>query len=153
MRHAAAWVVMWIACFWLWLLLAGDWNRIEWIAAASGATVAATVGEIVRSRADVWPRVPLRLLAQSRSVPAMIVADFGLLVWVLLLSLFRRKVVRGAFRSHELPAGDAGSPGFRAAASIAATYSPNAYVLSVEEERNLVLLHDLVVWRQSEKPA
>ena len=68
MRHVVPWLAMWLALFWLWLLLVREWNRQEWIAAASAATVAATIGEIARMRADVHPRVPLRWIARSWTV-------------------------------------------------------------------------------------
>ena len=34
MKHVAFWLGWWVALFWLWLLISGDWNRIEVIAAA-----------------------------------------------------------------------------------------------------------------------
>jgi hypothetical protein len=154
-RHLLPWLATWVALFWLWLLLAGEWNRQEWIAAASAATVAATVGEIARTRAGVNARVPLRWIGKAWTVPVMVFVDFGILVWALCVSLVRREVVRGTFRSHEFPAGgdDPTSVGVRAWAALAAMYSPNAYVVEIEPERGLALLHDLVPFRKSEEPA
>ncbi len=154
-RHALAWLAWWLALFWLWLLLAGDWNRIEWIAAACGAAVAATVGEVARARAAVSVRVPLTWIARSWSVPPIVLADFGILVWVLVRSALRRKIHRGAFRAHEFPAGgnDPVSRGIRAWTTVVATYSPNCYVVDVESERRLRLVHDLVPWPPSEAPS
>jgi multisubunit Na+/H+ antiporter MnhE subunit len=154
-KHVAPWLVSWLALFWLWMLLVGEWNHQEWIAAASAATVAATLGEIARSRAQVQARVPLRWIAKAASVPLMIVVDFGIVVWALVASAARREVVRGVFRSHEFPAGgaDATSQGIRAWATVAATFSPNAYVVELEPERQLALVHDLVPYRRSEEPA
>lgn len=155
MRHLLPWLATWLALFWLWLLLAGEWNRQEWIAAASAAAVAATVGEIARTRAGVTARVPLRWVAKAWTVPAMVCVDFGIVVWALLASLVRREVVRGTFRAHEFPAGgdDPTSVGVRAWAGVTATYSPNAYVVDLDAERGLALVHDLVPYRESEKPA
>jgi len=154
-RHVLAWVVAWVALFWLWLLLAGEWNRQEWIAAACAAAVAATLLEIARTRAGVHPRVPWGRLGEARTVPLMVFVDFGIVVWALVASLLRRQVVRGAFRSHDFPAGDddPGSAAVRAWAGLLATYSPNAYVVDLEPERGLSLVHDLVPYRASEKPA
>ncbi len=155
MKHVFWWLALWLALFWLWLLLAGDWNHIEWIAAASAATVAATVGEVARSRASASARIPLRWLAKGWTAVPMILVDFGILVWALLASAVRREVVRGAFRAHEFPVGgdDPASVGVRVWTSWAATLSPNAYVVELEQERQLVLLHDLVPYRRSEEPA
>jgi hypothetical protein len=154
-KHVGPWIASWLALFWLWLLLVGEWNRQEWIAAACAATIAATLAEVARSRAQVHARVPLRWVAKAASVPLMIFVDFGIVVWALLASAARREVVRGVFRSHEFPAGgaDPASQGIRAWTAVAATYSPNAYVIELEPERQLALVHDLVPYRRSEEPA
>lgn len=151
MKHVPPWLVIWLALFWLWLLLAGDWNRIEIIAAACGATVAATLAEIARSRAGVAPRVPLRWIGRAWSVPHQIVVDFWIITWALLRSAARREVVRGEFRAHPFPAHE--GPGVRAWATWAAQFSPNAYVIEIDEERELTLVHDLVPNRASSEPA
>lgn len=151
MKHVLAWLAMWLALFWLWLLLAGDWNRIEIIAAACGAAVAATLGEIARSRAGVEPRVPLGWIGRAWSVPHQIVIDFGIITWALARSVARRRVVRGEYRAHPFPAHE--GSGVRAWAAWAAQFSPNAYVVEIDPERELALVHDLVPHRPSEKPA
>lgn len=155
MKHVAGLLAFWIALFWLWLLLVGEWDGTEWIAAACAATVAAALGDLARRRARTQVHVPLGWIAKAWNVPLMVVADFGIVVWALVRSAVRREVVRGTFRSHEFPAGggDAVSEGVRAWVALAATFSPNAYVVEIEQARRLVLVHDLVPFRESEKPA
>jgi hypothetical protein len=34
-----------------------------------------------------------------------------------------------------------------------AGFSPNAFVIEIDAERDTVLIHDLVPWRRSEEPA
>lgn len=154
-RHLVAWVAWWTTCFWLWFLLVGEWNRIEIVAAACAATVAATIGEVARVRGQVRARVPLVWIRRAATVPLAIFTDFGVIVWALVASVARRQVVRGAFRSRSFPAGgdDPASAGTRAWVEVMATYSPNAYVIDIDVERGRVLLHDLVPSRQSESPA
>lgn len=149
-QHVLAWLASWFALFWLWLLLSGDWNRIELIAAACAATVAATIGETARSRARVAPRVPLRWVARAWTVPHQIVVDFGIVTWALVRSILRRRVVRGEFRAHPFPATE--GQGVRAWAAWAANFSPNAYVVEIDPDRELALVHDLVPNRASEEP-
>jgi hypothetical protein len=134
---------MWIALFWLWLLMAGDWNRIEVVAAACAAAVAATLGEIARVRAGVDPHIPLRWVGKAWTVPGQIVVDFG----IVLLALARRR--RGVLREHPFPTEE--GPGVRAWAAYAANFSPNAFVVDIGDGRTLV--HDLVPNRSSETPA
>jgi hypothetical protein len=51
LARLGAWTAWWLALFWLWLLLTGDWNRIELIGAACGAALAATIAELLRAAA------------------------------------------------------------------------------------------------------
>jgi len=89
-------------------------------------------------------------------MPAIVVADFGILMWALLRSLTQRRVVRGAFVTRSFDAGARTTPrgqAHRAWTVLVAGFSPNAYVIEIDEERSTVLLHDLVTWRRSEEPA
>jgi multisubunit Na+/H+ antiporter MnhE subunit len=132
-------VVTWLALFWLWLLLAGEWNEQELIAAAGAATVASL---FVR-------RWTAARVARPWGVPAAIVVDFGVLMWALVRSLVRREVVRGEFVRRPVQVeGD----GARAWLGLLATYSPNAYIVGFDRTRQVVLLHDLVRRRPSERP-
>lgn len=132
MKHATAFLV-WFAVLWLfWLLLVGEWNAQEWVAAACAAAVAGALGEIARACAGVDPRRGIRVVAQAYTVPLLVVVDFGLLIWAL------------ARRSHgEFRRADAGDPW----TALVATYSPNAYV--VEDD----LVHRLVPFDASQDPA
>jgi hypothetical protein len=150
-KHVLFWLGWWVALFWLWLLISGDWNRIEIIAAACAATAAASIAEVSRSRVGVEPRVPLRWVVRAWSVPHQIVIDFWIITATLFRSIARRETTRGVFRAHSFPTGE--GHGVRAWAVWAANFSPNAYVIDVDEERELVLFHDLVSNRASEKPA
>jgi hypothetical protein len=84
-------------------------------------------------------------------VPQQIVVDFGIITVALVRSVFRRRVVRGEYRAHRFPAGKGQS--VRAWTTWAAQFSPNAYVIEIDAERELVLVHDLVPNRASEEPA
>jgi hypothetical protein len=149
-RRAVAWALWWAALWWAFVFLAGDWNRIEWIAAACVATVGATLAKGARALAGVRLGVPLERLLHVPSALAMVFVDFGILVAALVRSLARREVVRGRFVAREYQPG--GSP-HDAWTVLVAGLSPNAYVVNVDDERGVVLLHDLVPNRNSEKPA
>lgn len=155
MKHVAFWLGWWLLLFWLWLLLAGEWDATEWVAAAVGAAIGASLGELARTRTGFAAVLPLRRLADLPQALGMVVVDFGIVVWALLASAARREIVRGSFRSHELDTGGEGprGVGLRAWTEILATYSPNAYPVEIEPERGLALLHDLVPNRASERPA
>jgi len=136
--------------WWLFVLLAGDWNRIEWLGAACAATVGATVAEIARTTTRLRPGVPPGRLARVPSALAMVVVDFGILTVALGRSVVRRRVVRGRYVVRASPQPDASH---RAWTTLVAGFSPNAYVVDFDAERGTVLLHDLVPNRGSESPA
>ena len=153
MKHVVFWAGWWVALFWLWLLLVGEWNADELVAAAGAATIAASIAEFGRMRLGFDARVPLRALADLPQLLAMVVVDFGIVTWALLASVARREVARGSFTTRELTRReDADGAGCRAWVALAATYSPNAYVVDVGTD-GTVVLHDLVPNRASESPA
>jgi hypothetical protein len=153
-KHLRAWFVTWALLWWLWMLLVGEWNHYEWIAASAAATVAATVAEIARSQAGVRARVPRRWLLRGWSALPTVFGDFAILMRALAQSAIRRDVVRGSFHATAVDAGgaDAGSVGMRVWRNTLADYSPNAYVVDVDPERGLSLVHALVPRRSSEEP-
>jgi hypothetical protein len=144
-RHVGRWLLWWLALFWLWLLLVGEWNGTEVMAAASAGLLGATIVAVATAHARIGGRPRLRDLAASWTVPAMVLVDFWILVAVLVESAVRRRVVRGRFLARR------GTPNaFRTYTSM---LSPNAYVVDVDREERLVLVHDLVPFRKSEEPA
>jgi hypothetical protein len=146
-RHLRAWLSFFVVLWWLWMLLVGEWNHYEWIAATAAAAVAATVGEIARTSAKVHARIPLATLRTGWSAFLVVFTDFAIVMW----ALFTRR--RGAFRRHAAPrvGDDPEAVGVRVWINLLANYSPNAYV--VELEHSEALLHDLVTRRRSEEPA
>jgi hypothetical protein len=154
-KHVVPWLAWWLALFWLWFLLVGDWNGQELVAAAVAATIAASLAELGRTRTGFRARIPLRALADLPRALGMVVLDFAIVTWALLAGVARRRVPRGRLVSRKLEGG-AVSPrgvGPRAWTVLVACYSPNAYVIDVDPETETALLHDLVPYRPSERPA
>jgi hypothetical protein len=137
-KRVAAFLSRFVAAWWLWLLLAGEWNRYEWIAATGAAAVTASVLELMRRSAHVGGRIPLKWIGTAASVPKQIFVDFALVTW----ALVRRE--RGTFRRREPPRTNAAT---RAYLLWAANFSPNAIAVELD------LLHDLIPNRDSERPA
>jgi hypothetical protein len=154
-RRGAACLAAWTALFWFWMLLVGEWNVMELVAAAVAATLAATAAELVRAAARLRFRLPPRLARALPSALGMVVVDFALVIGVLLRAAWRRELPHGRFVVREFAAGDddPDSFGTRAGTTFVASLSPNAYVIDVDPERDEVLLHDLVPLRKSEEPA
>ena len=154
MRRIATFVLWWFVLFWAWLAYQGEWNRIEWVAAAGAATLGAALATGMAALGLLRFRVPARSFAAAARVPLQVVIDFGIIT----LALARRvrgERVRGRFvvRAFRTEGGGAVATGERAWRAIAATYSPNAYVVDIDAGERSVLLHDLVPNRRSEEPA
>lgn len=145
-----------MGCFWLWSLHVGQWDRIDGVAGAAVAVVAATLAERGRRAANVHPRVALAPFRRSLTVPLIVFADFAVVTYALAVSVARRRVVRGRYVARDFAAGPKTTPAgvaHRAWTVLLAGYSPNAYVVDIDPEENVVLIHDLVPWRRSEEPA
>ncbi|MGN6377524.1 MAG: hypothetical protein ACTHNU_01090 [Gaiellales bacterium] len=155
-HRVAAWLLWWLGWFWLWMLLVADWSRIELIAGACAAAVAATFTEAARAAARVHLQVPLDVLRAGVSVPFVIFADFGILTYVLARSLMRRQAISGRYLARPFDPGPKTTPAGtarRAWTIYLSGFSPNAYLVDIDVDARLVLLHDLVPWRKSEEPA
>jgi hypothetical protein len=156
-RFLLAWCVWFTAMFWLWMLLVGEWEHEEWIAAAAAAALGASFAEAARHTAEVRARPTLERLARVPSALLMVLVDFAVLVGLLAEALVRRRLVRGVFVHRRLsidaPGLDPESVGRRALTILVAGYSPNAYVIDIDRRRRHVTLHDLRRMRRSEEPA
>jgi hypothetical protein len=136
------------------MLLVGEWNRVELVAAAIAATITATLAEFARGRTEFSVRLSLRDLAVLPKAFGMVFVDFGILVRALVVSAGRRRVVRGELVSREVEGGSAVTRGVgpRAWAVLVSADSPNAYVVDLDPETRRVVFHDLVRNRASEEP-
>jgi multisubunit Na+/H+ antiporter MnhE subunit len=139
MRTVARWVLGWVALWALWLLYQGEWNDIQLYAAASAATLSLVVALLVRRLALPAVRVERRWLVRATRIPWLVVKEF----WFITEFLFTRG--EGEFRRVPFPAGGArpAERGRRAFIALATGYSPNSYVVDVDEDRGEVLVHVL----------
>jgi multisubunit Na+/H+ antiporter MnhE subunit len=139
MQAVGRWAVGWVALWALWLLYQGEWNDIQLYAAASAATLSLVVALLVRRFALPAVRVERRWLVRAARIPWLVVKEF----WMISVFLFRRG--EGEFRRVPFPAGGArpAERGRRAFIALATGYSPNSYVVDVDEERGEVLVHVL----------
>jgi hypothetical protein len=153
-RTLRAFILWWIGLYWAWFPLVGEWNRIEWVAAACMATVGASLGALVAARGLLRFRVPLSALASARSVPAQTVVDFVLIMRVLVRRLAGRDV-RGRFVARRFRATGRGATrdGDVAFRTLAAMISPNALPVEADPDEGVSLFHDLIQNRPSEEPA
>jgi multisubunit Na+/H+ antiporter MnhE subunit len=130
-----------------WLLLTTTINPLEMAAGAVAAAIAATVAELVRIQDLQAIRVRPRWLLRAGVLPRLVLAD----TWILFRALWRhllfRRPVKGASLALPFDPGDEDDPyaaGRRALITAAITVTPNTYVVGIDPDRNLILVHQLV---------
>lgn len=153
-RAVLTYVGWWIALFFVWHAFQGEWNRIEWIAAACAATLGAAFAVVVAHLGVFGFRIPPRAVRDGAKVPVQVVIDFSILTAALVRRISGRRV-EGTFVTRTFPSRGSGelAAGDRATRTFLSSISPNAYLIDIDPGQHIVLFHDLVVNRNSEKPA
>jgi len=143
-RHRTL-VVWWALLFLLWIAFVGTTSGQELVAGALAAAVATVTVAVVRAQGLLRFRVDRAWLLRGAKAPVAIVYDFGLVTWILVRQLARRRRVEGRLVESDFPAGDAHARyAFRRAFAITVgTMSANAIVVDVDVERNVAVLHSL----------
>jgi hypothetical protein len=126
----------------LWAVFVGTTQSAELVAGLLAAAAGAVLAEVLRSLGLLGYRPDPRLLTGIWKLPFDVVFDFGLVTWVLVRALLRRRRVRGEwvtvpFRTEAGPAGR----WQRAVGAGAGSASPNAIVVDLDGRH--ALLHAL----------
>jgi multisubunit Na+/H+ antiporter MnhE subunit len=140
------WMCWWVAFVVTWLLLVGTLERNEILAGVGAGAVAATVAELVRVQDYRRFRPRAKWLFRAARLPAHVFADSLLVFRVLYRRLFTADRRGGAFRACRLdPGGDDAQSAARRALIVASlSLAPNTYVVGIDEEEGLILVHQLV---------
>ena len=138
----AIWHGWFLACWVLWLVMAGTVANSELVAGAAVAVVAATAAVCIRGpamRASDIVAEAGPLAAALASVPR----DLGRMVRVLARELARRPST-GSFEIVPFDAGDGQrAEARRAMATITRSLAPNEYVVGIDAEAGTMLVHRL----------
>lgn len=144
MKHAAAFCVWFVVLWWFWQVLVGEWSKYEWIAAAAASLAAAAIAELARVRGGVREPLPWRVVKATPAALGMVFWDFA----TVMLVLGRRGSGRFRRTTFKLP----NDAPHRAWAMVVGDYSPNAYLVDIDEQDGKVLTHHLVVRQKSQDP-
>jgi multisubunit Na+/H+ antiporter MnhE subunit len=146
MTRAAGFVGTWIVLAATYLLLVDTVSTPELITGAVVATIAAIGSELVRLERRLHTRIPLRGLALAWKPVARAPTDLVLVLLAIVRQVFERKRARGRIRAMPFRhGGDApDAAGRRALAESLGSFAPNTIVIGVDDERNLIIVHQLV---------
>jgi hypothetical protein len=144
-RRAFAWAVGWLFAAALYLLLIDIADLPELIVGAGAAVLAATGLELAREQGLVGQTLRYRWLARMYRPLLRVPGDIVTVSAVALRALVRRDASVGKFRAIPFQAGDEGPKelGRRALAEAAGSIAPNTFVVGVDEERQMLLAHQL----------
>jgi multisubunit Na+/H+ antiporter MnhE subunit len=138
-------LLWWVALFGLWVLLVGTKDELELLAGACAAVLGVVAVEAVRSQGLLRFEFRKSWLVSALKPLARVLPDYVIVLRVLVGALRRRGRTRGAFRAVPFDAGG-DTPlgaGRRAFVTAAGSIAPNALVVDVDRERNLLLVHEL----------
>jgi multisubunit Na+/H+ antiporter MnhE subunit len=140
------WFCWWGVFFVAYMLLVGVLVAAELILGAAAAALAASVAELVRVQDARQFRPRLRWLLRARRLPPAILADCGVLARALWRHVVKKEEVRGAFRAFRYPVAGGGgrAAGRRALLNAAISITPNTYVVGIDEDKEIILVHQLV---------
>jgi multisubunit Na+/H+ antiporter MnhE subunit len=142
-------VVFWIAWYVplvvLWLAFVDTFAAAEVVLGLIAAAVATTAAELVRDQDLVRFRMEPRWLRGLGSLPWQVLRDTWLLA-VALWGRLRGRPVRGVFRVVPFPVerDDARSAARRALVTGVVSLAPNTYVVGIEGDEGMMLVHQLV---------
>jgi len=135
-------VLWWVASAALWLVLAATLARPDVIAAVFAGLIVASVAALRERLGLVKYRFRVRWLTNLPRLAMQVLRDLV----VLGRALLHPRRVTGAFRALPLRVGDRPHEiGRQALLGLSASLGPNTFVVDFDRERQLVLVHQLVV--------
>jgi multisubunit Na+/H+ antiporter MnhE subunit len=146
----ARWGLRWFLLALLWLALTDTLKAPELAAGAVAAAVGASLAALVSLPGG--PREPRTLLRLARLGPRRLarplirlVVDTAIVTGALWSRIAHRRPVQGSFRAARYPVhGDRASAAGRTLTEAWGSLPPNRYVVGIDEEQGLILVHELV---------
>jgi hypothetical protein len=152
-RRAVAWSLGWMFSAALYLLLIDITDLPELIVGAGAAVLAATGLELAREQGLVGESIRLRWLLRAYRPVVKVAADVAFVSLAAFRALLRRDPSQGRFRAVRFKGGEEQQreSGRRALAEALGSFAPNTVVAGIDEERGLILAHQL--WQSGGREA
>ncbi len=146
-RRAATWLAWWVLMMSLWVAIDDSLQFDELLAGAAAAALAALAAETVSYRAAVRLRMRAAWLAEAARLPGRVAHDTVTVFAALARMLATRQPPPGGFRDMEVRYGDDKPLGVtrRMLLTGARSLAPNTIVLGVDAERDVMVVHELVM--------
>jgi multisubunit Na+/H+ antiporter MnhE subunit len=140
------WFAWWCTCFLIWLALTTTFDPAETAAGVVASSIAATGAELVRATGLIGFRPRAAWFLRAPRVASRAVVDTVVVIRALLAHLFGLREMRGAFRTIRVDPGadDPTSAARRALLTAGVSATPNTYVVGIDRERRMMVVHQLV---------
>jgi multisubunit Na+/H+ antiporter MnhE subunit len=149
-RHrAATWFAWWVLLMALWVAVDDSLRSDELLAGAGAAALAALAAEIASHQAAARLQIRAGWLARAFRLPGEVAHDTWTVFAALARTLATRRPPRGGFRELSVRYGDGTPLGVTRRVLLTGAYSlaPNTFVLGLDEERDVMVVHELVTDR------
>ena len=148
-RRVRSWLVWWVLMMSFWVMLDDSIATDELLAGAGAAALAALLAEVVTYQAATRLRIRVTWLIPALSLPGQVVRDTGIIYHALWRRLVHGEQPPSAFV--ELPArygNDTPEGMTRRTLLVGGTsVAPNTFVLGIDPERDVMVVHRLVAQR------
>jgi len=133
-----------------WLVLTGSYKLPELIAGLAAALLCTLLVEISGISGLLRFKIKRTWLHPVFQLPGQVIRDCWLLGLHLLRSIRRPSAAGGKFRAVPFQNGGSGLYGVtrRAFVTAVTSFSPNSYVIGIDEDENLLLLHEIIPTRE-----
>lgn len=146
-RRAAGWLAWWVLLMSFWIVVDDSIARDELLAGAGAAALGAFLAELVTYQAATRFRMRAEWLTPALRLPGQVLVDTGIVFAALWRRLAHGEEPPSGFR--ELPArfGDDSDEGVtrRALYVGGRSVAPNTFVLGIDKDRDVMVVHQLVV--------
>ena len=145
-RRAARWLAWWVLMMSFWVAIDDSLQPDELLAGAGAAALAALAAEVVTYQAAVRLHVRPRWLLAAARLPGDVARDTWLVFGALLRMLARRQPPDSEFAELPVRYGDDTPRGETRRVLLAwqRSLAPNVFVLGMDAERDVMVVHRLV---------
>lgn len=145
-RRVGSFVVWWVLLMSLWVLLDDSIALAELLAGAGAAALGAGLAELVQYQAATQFRMRIEWLVPALLLPAQVGRDLIVVSRALWRRLVHGDVPEGGFRELPVRFGDDSPEGVTRRALLVAgrSVAPNSFVLGLDRERGVMVVHQLV---------
>lgn len=153
-RRFGAWAAWWVLMMAFWEMVDNSIMLSELLVGAAVAAIAAFLAELAGHQAATLFRMRIEWAVPALRLPGQVVRDTGIVFAALWRRLVHGELPPSGLRALPLEFGDDSPEGVtrRALAVAGKSVAPNTFVLGVDSERNVMVVHQLVVNQGSEVP-